>query len=106
MRKIKWGDLLLFFCVLYTLIFLFGFDRYDYFIKNPTEHGSGTTSSRLFYFLMFKMDEYIGRTGLFIFFVFWGLIFLSDFYRDNMAAIKNRYRDWKETGDWRKLFGK
>jgi hypothetical protein len=107
MRKIEWGDFIGFLaCLFVFIVSLLNDAIYDDFVKTPFDHGSGTTGSRLWYLMMHKIDQYIGKVGLLCFFVGLGLFFLLSFFRENWVSIKNRYRDYIETGDWRKLFGK
>jgi len=104
MRKIKWFDL---FLALFSFCTIFYFGNpavYDSFVKHPLTNGSGLTGSRVFYLIMYKIDLYVGRTGVTIFFIILALFFLYHFFRENLPSIKNRYQDYKETGDWRKLF--
>ncbi|NDV70045.1 hypothetical protein [Dysgonomonas sp. 25] len=97
MKKIKWGDLIVaLLCMLVLVHFSLDNNAYDYFVKNPFDHGSGTTSSRLWYFMMYKLDQWIGKTGVICLFVALTLFFLYHFYKENMNSIINRYRDWKK----------
>lgn len=97
MRKIKWIDLFVAgICLGIMGIFFFVPEDYDYFVKHPFDHGSGATGSKLLYFLLYKIDSWIGKTGVFIFFFISFLWCLRNFLNENMASLKNRYNDWKE----------
>ena len=96
MKKIKWINLIGF---LAGLVVIFGFlnsDYYDEFVKYPLDSGPGTTSSLLFYFLMFKIDLYIGKTGVFILLIFLTLLCLFYFIKTNIFTFNEIYRKWKE----------
>lgn len=88
MRKIKCFDLVLCIGCIWVIATLFNVDSYN-------ENGRGLTDSILFYLAFYKVDEYLGRTGIIIFFIALALIFLFDFLRNNIASIKNRYREWE-----------
>ena len=99
MKKIKWISLIGF---LAGLVVIFGFvnsDYYDEFVKHPLDSGSGTTSSMLFYFLMFKIDQYTGKIGVFMFLIFLTLSCLFYFIKTNIFTFSDMYRNWKEKKD-------
>jgi hypothetical protein len=96
MKKIKWSDLI---GLLAALVIPFGFlnpDYYDEFVKHPLDNGSGSTSSRLFYLLLFKIDQYIGEMGIFIFLVLLILFFSYRFIKANIFTFSEIYQKWKE----------
>ncbi|NDW11012.1 hypothetical protein [Dysgonomonas sp. 520] len=96
MRKIKWINLIVFVCCILVMLAYTNYDIYDEFVQHPLDNGSGTTGSRLFYFIQYSIDKYIGKVGVFIFFTILALYFLYDFLNENISSIKNRCRDWKE----------
>jgi hypothetical protein len=49
-------------------------------------------------------DKYVGRIGVAIIFVIFALGLLYCFFKENMNSIYRRYRDYKESGDWKCLF--
>ncbi|NDV79488.1 hypothetical protein [Dysgonomonas sp. 511] len=109
MRKIKWGDLVVTIgCLfmIYCFVFLNTPEQYASLVQQPYGQGSGSTGSMIFYFVMYKIDQWIGKTGVICFFLLLALFFLYHFLNENMPSFKNRYRDYKETGDWKKLLGK
>jgi hypothetical protein len=95
MKKIKnWLDLLCCFTAIDALFF-WDSDTYDHFIRHPLENGSGKTGSRLFYLLLFKIDQYFGETGIFIFWLFLAIFFLFHFIKANIFTFMDIHRRWK-----------
>ena len=99
MKKIKWGDLIAVIICLYSIVFLTNEHFYDDFIRHPLEHGSGTSSSMAFYFLLYKIDQCIGKIGIMSFFILGFLFFLYHFIKTNIFTFSDMYRNWKEKKD-------
>lgn len=49
---------------------------YDDTIKHPFDSPSPSASGKLFYLFLHYLDKFLGRFGVFAFFVFWFLLFL------------------------------
>ncbi|NDW11011.1 hypothetical protein [Dysgonomonas sp. 520] len=82
MRKIKWINLIVALGCVYIIVAIIFWDTpetYERFAQRPSGQGSGTTGSRLFYFLIYKIDQWIGKTGVIVFFSL-SFLFLFSFF--------------------------
>ena len=100
MRKIKWISLLFCIVFIWTITDLFDADSYHDFVYR---HRDSPGASWL-YVLMRTIDKCVGRIGVIILLSTIALCCLYFFYKENMNSIYRRYRDYKESGDWKCLF--
>ena len=100
MRKIKWSSLFICIGCIWIAVALLNIEEYYKIVYyKPTSPKNG-----LVYLMGRIIDLYIGRTGVILFFILLALIFLCSFCKKNMNSIYRRYRDYKESGDWKCLF--